>query len=239
VWCFGVSSVYSFDLLYSLLFGHITVITITHVMRMAHMHHHSSWFLVCETIRERRRRHHRDHGWPQAADTPSFRFFGPPTRPTTQTPHNTQQSRGVQDRGTPGQMNAGARTARHQARAHFAWVLRSSRQVGAGSRGRVTTDGSPAPHQNSVMSQNSGAPVQRRATQPRPCARADTTRPATANYPPVCRECNKTFIPSRCAHHITTSLHITSHAPTELTGVVSQGTGKLVLRSHAAGKHVF
>ena len=94
VWCFGVSSVYSFDLLYSLLFGHITVITITHVMRMAHMHHHSSWFLVCETIRERRRRHHRDHGWPQAADTPSSFFFGPPTRPTTQTPHDTQQSRG-------------------------------------------------------------------------------------------------------------------------------------------------
>jgi len=74
VWCFGVSSVYSFDLLCSLLFGHITVITITHVMRMAHMHHHSSWFLVCETIRERRRRHHRDHGWPQAADTPSSFF---------------------------------------------------------------------------------------------------------------------------------------------------------------------
>ena len=74
VWCFGVSSVYSFDLVYSLLFGHITVITITHVMRMAHMHHHSSWFLVCETIRERRRRHHRDHGWPQAADTPSSFF---------------------------------------------------------------------------------------------------------------------------------------------------------------------
>ena len=157
---------------------------------------------------------------------PLFLFFGPPTRPTTQTPHNTQQSRGGQDRGTPGQMNAGARTARHQARAHFAWVLRSSRQVGAGSRGRVTTDGSPAPHQNSAMSQNSGAPVQRRATQPRPCARADTTRPATANYPPVCRECNTTFIPSRCAYHITTSLHITSHAPTEPTGVVSQGTGK-------------
>ena len=80
VWCFGVSSVYSFDLLYSLLFGHITVITITHVMRMTHMHHHSSWFLVCETIRERRRRHHRDHGWPQAADTPSsfFRTSHPP-----------------------------------------------------------------------------------------------------------------------------------------------------------------
>ena len=54
---------------------YITVITITHVMRMAHMHHHSSWFLVCETIRERRRRHHRDHGWPQAADTPSSFFF--------------------------------------------------------------------------------------------------------------------------------------------------------------------
>ena len=76
---FGVSSVYSFALLYSLLFGYITVITITHVMRMTHMHHHSSWFLVCETIRERRRRHHRDHGWPQAADTPSSFFFGGPT----------------------------------------------------------------------------------------------------------------------------------------------------------------
>ena len=213
MWCFGVSSVHSFDLLYSLLFGHITVITITHVMRMAHMHHHSSWFLVCETIRERRRRHHRDHGWPQAADTPSFLFFGPPTRPTTQTPHNTQQSRGAQDRGTPGQMRAGARTARHQARAHFAWVLRSSRQVGAGSRGRVTTDGSPASHQNSVMSQNSGAPVQRRATQPRPCARADTTRPATANYPPVRKECLSRGFPSKEPsqqfHHITicTSSH--------------------------------
>jgi len=73
-WCFGVSSVYSFALLYSLLFWYITVITITHVMRMTHMHHHSSWFLVCETIRERRRRHHRDHGWPQAADTPSSFF---------------------------------------------------------------------------------------------------------------------------------------------------------------------
>jgi hypothetical protein len=61
-------------------FGYITVITITHVMRMTHMHHHSSWFLVCETIRERRRRHHRVHGWPQAADTPSFLFFGQLTR---------------------------------------------------------------------------------------------------------------------------------------------------------------
>ena len=50
------------------------------------------------------------------------------------------------------------------------WVLHSSRQVGAGSRGRTaTTDGIPTPHQNSVVSQNSGAPVQRRATQPRPC----------------------------------------------------------------------
>ena len=203
------------------------------------MHHPSSWFLVCETFRDRRRRHHRNHGWPQAADTPSsfFRTSHPPN--DTDAPHNTQQSRGGQDRGTPGQMRAGARTAIRQARAHFAWVLRSSRQVGAGSRGRATTDGSPAPHQNSVMSQNSGAPVQRRATQPRPCARADTTRPATANHPPVCRECNTTLIPSRCAHHIATSLHITSHAPTEPTGVVSQGIRKLVLRSHAAGKHVF
>ena len=139
---------------------------------------------MCETFRDRRRRHHRDHGWPQAADTPSsfFRTSHPPNN--TDAPHNTQQSREAQDRGTPGQMNAGARTAIRQARAHFAWVLRSSRQVGAGSRGRVTTDGSPAPHQKSVMSQNSGAPVQCRATQPRPCARADTTRPATANYPP-------------------------------------------------------
>ena len=75
--------------------------------------------------------------------------------------------------------------------------MRSSRQVGAGSRGRVTTDGSPAAHQNSVMSQNSGAPVQRRATQPRPCARADTTRPATANYPPVRKECLSRGFPSK------------------------------------------
>ena len=34
---------------------------------------------------------------------PLFLLFGPPTRPTTQTPHNTQQSRGVHYRGAPGQ----------------------------------------------------------------------------------------------------------------------------------------
>lgn len=47
-------------------------------MRTTHMHHPSSWFLVCETFHERRRRHPRDHGWPRAADTPSsfFSFFG-------------------------------------------------------------------------------------------------------------------------------------------------------------------
>ena len=138
---------------------------------------------------------------------PPFLFFGPPIRPTTQTPRNTQQPRGLQDRGTPGQMKAGARTASDQVRVHFAWVLRSSRQVGAGSRGRATTDGSPAPNHNYVMTQNFGAPAQRRAMQPRPCARAATTRPATANYPPVRRECKTAFIPSRYAHHTTTSPH--------------------------------
>ena len=91
VWCFGVSSVHSFDLLYSLLFGHITVITITHVMRMTHMHHHSSWFLVCETIRERRRRHHRDHGWPQAADTPSS-FFSEGLQETLRLRHKRKRA---------------------------------------------------------------------------------------------------------------------------------------------------
>ena len=52
-------------------------------------------------------------------------------------------------------------------------------------------------HQNSVVSQNSDAPVQRRATQPRPCARADTTRPATANYPPVRKERLSRGFPSK------------------------------------------
>ena len=51
---------------------------------MTHMHHPSSWFLVCETFRERRRRHHRDHGWPQAADTPSSFLFR-----TSHPPNNT------------------------------------------------------------------------------------------------------------------------------------------------------
>jgi hypothetical protein len=91
VWCFGVSSVYSFGLLCSLLFGHITVITITHVMRMAHMHHHSSWFLVCETIRERRRRHHRDHEWPQAVDTPSS-FFSEGLQETLRLRHKRKRA---------------------------------------------------------------------------------------------------------------------------------------------------
>ena len=134
---------------------------------------------------------------------PLFFFFGPPTRPTTHTPHNTR-SRGVKNRGAPDQNH---RFATGLARAHGFWVLRSSRQVGAGSRGRVTTDGSPTSHPNSVVSQNSGAPVQRRATQPRPCARADTTRPATANYPPVRKECLSRGFPSKEPpqqfHHIT------------------------------------
>ena len=125
--------------------------------------------------------------------TSPFFFFGPPTRPTTHTPHNTR-SRGVNIRGAPDQNH---RFATGLARAHGFRVLRSSRQVGAGSRGRVTTDGSPTPHQNSVVSQNSGAPVQRRATQPRPCARADTTRPATANYPPVRKERLSRGFPSK------------------------------------------
>ena len=75
--------------------------------------------------------------------------------------------------------------------------MRSSRQVGAGSRGRVTADDSPTSHHNSVVSQNSGAPAQRRATQRRPCARADTTRPATANYPPVRKERLSRGFPSK------------------------------------------
>ena len=160
--------------------------------------------------------------------TPPLLLFGPPTHPTTQTPHNTR-SRGVKNRGAPDQNH---RFATGLARAHGFWVLRSSRQVGAGSRGRVTTDGSPSSHQNSAVSQNSGAPAQRRATQPRPCARADTTRPATANSPPVCRECNTAFIPSRYSHYIITyyiRLHhyiLHSHAPTDPTGVGSQGIGK-------------
>ena len=183
--------------------------------------------LVCETFHDRRRRHHRDLGRSQAADTPSssFRTSHPPYNTT---PHNTR-SRGVKNRGAPDQNH---RFATGLARAHGFWVLRSSRQVGAGSRGRVTTDGSPSSHQNSAVSQNSGAPAQRRATQPRPCARADTTRPATANSPPVCRECNTAFIPSRYSHYTITyyiRLHhyiLHSHAPTDPTGVGSQGIGK-------------
>ena len=57
------------------------------------------------------------------------------------------------------------------------------------------------------MSHNSGAPVQRRATQPRPCARADTTRPATANYPPGLQRVQHDFHPiTMCIshHHIIT-----------------------------------
>ena len=123
---------------------------------------------------------------------PLFFLFGLPTRPTTHTPHNTR-SRGVENCGAPDQNR---RVATGLARAYGFWVLRSSRQAGAGSRGRVTIDGSPTPHQNSLAPQNSGAPAQRRATQPRPCARADTTRPATANYPPVRKECLSRGFPS-------------------------------------------
>jgi len=72
---------------------YITVITITHVMRMTHMRHNSSWFLVCETIRERRRRHHRDHGWLQAADTP-LSFF--------QTSHSPNYTDATQHAAIPG-----------------------------------------------------------------------------------------------------------------------------------------
>ena len=124
---------------------------------------------------------------------PLFFLFGLPTRPTTHTPHNTR-SRGVENCGAPDQNR---RVATGLARAYGFWVLRSSRQAGAGSRGRVTIDGSPTPHQNSLAPQNSGAPAQRRATQPRPCARADTTRPATANYPPVRKECLSRGFPSK------------------------------------------
>ena len=158
---------------------------------------------MCETFHDRRRRHHRDHGRSQAADTPSssFRTSHPPY---TTTPHNTRSRGGQESRysglKSPVRDRPGSGT-------RFFWVLRSSRQVGAGSRGRVTTDGSPSSHQNSAVSQNAGAPAQRRATQPRPCARADITRPATANSPPVCRECN-----TRSSFHHDmhiTSLHIT------------------------------
>ena len=126
---------------------------------------------------------------------PPFSFSDlPPALQHTHTPHNTR-SRGVNIRGAPDQNH---RFATGLARAHGFRVLRSSRQVGAGSRGRATTDGSPTPHhQNSVVSQNSGAPVQRRATQPRPCARADTTRPATANDPPVRKERLSRGFPSK------------------------------------------
>ena len=84
----------------------------------------------------------------------------------------------------------------------------------------VTTDGSPTPHQGSVASQNASVPVQRRATQPRPCAPTDTTRPATANYPPVRKECLSRGFPSKeppqqfhhiticTSHHHTTAYHI-------------------------------
>ena len=49
--------------------------------------------------------------------------------------------------------NKNCRFATGLARAHGFWVLRSSRQAGAGSRGLVTTDGSPTPHHNSVFSE--------------------------------------------------------------------------------------
>ena len=139
VWCFGVSFVYSFALLYSCC---LVYHSHHHHARDAHGAYASSLIMV-SCVRNLSREARGGGGTIATMDghkppTPLFPFFGPPTRPTTQTPHNTQQSRGGQDRGTPGQMKAGARAARHQARAHFAWVLRSSRQVGAGSRGRVT-----------------------------------------------------------------------------------------------------
>ena len=53
-------------------------------------------FFVCETFRERRRRHHRDHGWPQAADTPSsfFSDLPPAQQHSSDATHNMQRSRG-------------------------------------------------------------------------------------------------------------------------------------------------
>ena len=62
------------------------------------------------------------------------------------------------------------------------------------------------------------------------------SRHHTAGYgqfpPPVCRECNTAFIPSRYSHYTITyyiRLHhyiLHSHAPTDPTGVGSQGIGK-------------
>ena len=123
---------------------------------------------------------------------PLFFFFGPPTRPATYTPHNTR-SRGVKNRGAP---EHNRRFATGLAQAHGLGVLRSSRQVGAGSRGSVTTDGSPTPHQNSVAPQN---PVPRSNAERRSLARVPepTRRHHKAGYgqlPPGLRRNNRVVI---------------------------------------------
>ena len=144
----------------------IAITIITHMMHMTHftISHHD---FLCV-----RKFFTRDGGSAFATTddheppTPPFSSFSdlpPALHHTRHTTHNTR-SRGVKNRGAPDQNH---RFATGLARAHGFWVLRSSRQVGAGSRGRVTTDGSPTPHQNCVVSQNSDAPVQRRVTQPR------------------------------------------------------------------------
>ena len=119
-------------------------------------------------------------------------------------------------------------------------VLRSSRQVGSRlARARHQRRQSSATSEFCDITEfrcpdptpsDAASPVSR-VPKPTPHGRL---QPIT----PVCRECNTAFIPSRYAHHITTSLHITSHAPTEPAGVGSQGIGKTRLRRSMTTKLV-
>ena len=104
---------------------------------------------------------------------PLFFLFGLPTRPTTHTPHNTR-SRGVENCGAPDQNR---RVATGLARAYGFWVLRSSRQAGAGSRGRVTASPPTAVQRHTRILWRRRIPVPRSNAERRSLARVPEPTP--------------------------------------------------------------
>ena len=150
-----------------------------------------------------------------------FRTSHPPY--TTQTPQNTQ-SLGVHDRGTPGQIRAGARTARHQARAHSLVGF-----CAAHGKSKPAREDAPPPtavHRHIRIMWCHRTPVPRPNAERRSLARLPEPTPHGRLRPitPGLQRVQHDFRPiTICTvHHYI--LH--SHAPTEPAGVGSHGIGE-------------
>ena len=156
---------------------------------------------------------------------PPLLFFGPPTRPTTHTPHNTR-SRGITNRGAPDQNR---RFATGLARAHVFWgfaQLTTSRSRLARTR-HHRRQSNITPEFCGITEFRCPGPTPSDAASPVCPSRHHKAGygqlPSGSQRTPLSRLPFKRTATTISSHHDMhiTSLHITSHAPTDPTGVGS------------------